>query len=186
MKKNVTFAFMVVLTFCLPLMGEAGDIWKKVYDLANVKLAQMGTAPEIVSSVIEHNKSGMSLDEIKNMDKKWVAAQGTTDVMAELMTSSCAKVLKQFQASAPYYAEIFVMGNQGAIVAMTDKTSDYWQGDEDKFQKSFNQGKGRVFVGDVEFDDSSNTFLVQVSVPVISKDKAIGAITFGINIEKFR
>lgn len=48
-----------------------------------------------------------------------------------------------------YYAEIFVIDYQGAIVVMTNKTSDYWQGDELKFEKAFNQGQGQVFVGDV-------------------------------------
>lgn len=83
-----------------------------------------------------------------------------------------------------YYAEIFVMDNQGANVAMTDKTSDYWQGDEAKFKKSFNDGAGAVFVDDVEFDDSAQAYLVQVSVPVKDGDKVIGAITFGIDVEK--
>lgn len=46
---------------------------------------------------------------------------------------------------SPEYAEIFVMDNQGANVAMSDKTSDYWQGDEDKFVRSFAGGEGKVF-----------------------------------------
>ena len=63
------------------------------------------------------------------------------------------------------------MDNQGANVAMTDKTSDYWQGDEAKFKKSYHNGKGTVFVDEVEFDDSSQAYLVQVSVPVKDGDK---------------
>ena len=53
---------------------------------------------------------------------------------------------------------------------MTDKTSDYWQGDEAKFKKSFNGGAGAVFVDDVSFDKSSQTYSVQVSVPVKEGD----------------
>ncbi len=76
------------------------------------------------------------------------------------------------------------MDNQGTNVAMTDKTSDYWQGDEAKFQKSFNGGNGAVFVDEVEFDDSSQAYLVQVSVPVKDGDTVIGAIPFGIDVDQ--
>jgi hypothetical protein len=101
------------------------------------------------------------------------------------MENECGKYLRKIQASAPYYAEIFVMDNQGANVAMSDKTSDYWQGDEAKFIKSYNGGRGAVFVDDVKFDNSTQAYLVQISVPVKDGDKIIGAITFGINVDKF-
>jgi hypothetical protein len=53
-----------------------------------------------------------------------------------------------------------------------------------KFKKSFNGGSGAVFVDEVEFDDSTQAYLVQVSVPVKDGDAVIGAITFGIDVEK--
>jgi len=67
---------------------------------------------------------------------------------------------------------------------MTDKTSDYWQGDEAKFKKSYNGGSGAVFVDDVEFDDSAQAYLCQVSVPVKDGAEVIGAITIGVDVDK--
>jgi hypothetical protein len=118
------------------------------------------------------------------MDKKWIAHAGIADYMQALMDSECGKYLRKIQKSDPYYAEIFVMDNQGANVAMTDKTSDYWQGDEDKFKESYKNGQGAVHISDVKFDDSTQAYLVQVSVPVKDNDKVIGAITFGIDVDK--
>jgi hypothetical protein len=109
---------------------------------------------------------------------------GIADYMQEMMDSECGRYLAKIQNGSPYFAEIFVMDNQGANVAMTDKTSDYWQGDEAKFKKSFNGGSGAVFVDDVEFDDSTQAYLVQVSVPVKDGERVIGAITFGIDIDR--
>jgi len=99
------------------------------------------------------------------------------------MTSECGKHLDEISKSKAYFAEIFVMDNQGANVAMTDKTSDYWQGDEDKFTQSFKNGAGGIHISDVEFDDSTQLYIVQVSVPVKDGDKVIGAITFGIDVD---
>jgi hypothetical protein len=157
---------------------------QKVVDLANSKIAGLGKDAVIVEAVKAENAKGKTMEQIKAMDKKWKATPGYVDYMKAIMESKCGKHLQKIVAGAPYYAEIFVMDNQGANVAMSDKTSDYWQGDEAKFKKSFNNGKGAVFIDDVKFDDSSQAYTVQVSVPVIDGDKVIGAITFGIDVDK--
>ena len=172
----------VVAGICQVNAGEKAP--QKVYDLANSKLAALGNDPVIVEAVKAENAKGKTLDQIKEMDKKWRAHAGIADYMQAMMDSKCGKHIAGIQNSAPYYAEIFVMDNQGANVAMTDKTSDYWQGDEAKFKESFAGGAGAVFVDEVEFDDSTQAYLVQVSVPVKDGGNAIGAITFGIDIDQ--
>jgi hypothetical protein len=187
MKKLLMLLF---IGFCLVIgngMAAAGEkAPQKVIDMANTELSKMGTDPVIVKAVKEENKKGKTLDQIKEMDKKWKAHAGIADYMQALMDSECGRHIRKIQESAPYYAEIFVMDNKGANVSMTDKTSDYWQGDEAKFQKSFNKAQGSVFVDEVEFDGSTQTYLVQVSVPVIEGNEAIGAITFGIDVDKIK
>ena len=166
-------------------MAFAGEaVPQKVVDLANTALVELGADPVIIAAVKAENGKGKSLDQIKEMDQKWKETPGLADYMKALMESECGKHLRKIQNSAPYFAEIFVMDNQGANVAMTDKTSDYWQGDEAKFKKSFNSGAGSVFVDEVEFDDSAQAYLTQVSVPVKDGDAVIGAITFGIDIDQ--
>jgi len=155
-----------------------------VLDLAEQTLAKLGTDPVIVKAVRTENGKGKTLDQIKAMDEKWMGDAGVADYMKAMMESECGRLLRSIMESESYYAEIFVMDNQGANVAMTDKTSDYWQGDEAKFQKSFANGQGAVFVDEVEFDESTQAYLVQVSVPVMDGGKAIGAITFGIDVDE--
>lgn len=156
-----------------------------IVDLANSTLAKFGTDPTIVAAVKAENAKGKTLAQIQELDKKWMATPGIVDYMKALMENECGKNLRKIQSSAPYYAEIFVMDNLGANVAMSDKTTDYWQGDEDKFIKSYSGGRGAVFIDEVKFDNSTQAYLVQVSVPVKDGDKVIGAITFGINVDKF-
>jgi hypothetical protein len=185
MKK--VFAFLLIGMFLVAGVGmvSAGEkAPQKVVDLANTRLAAVGTDPIIVEAVKAENSKGKTLDQIKDMDKKWRAHAGIADYMKAMMDSACGNHLAGIQNSASYYAEIFVMDNQGANVAMTDKTSDYWQGDEAKFKKSFAGGAGAVFIDEVEFDDSSQSYLVQVSVPVKDGNNVIGAITFGIDVDK--
>jgi hypothetical protein len=178
---------MVIGTFLVAGSGMAYGAEKaprKVIDLAHSALAALGTDPVIVKAVKDENAKGKTLPQIEEMDNRWKAHAGIAAYMQALMDSECGRHLRSIQNSGPYFAEIFVMDNQGANVAMTDKTSDYWQGDEAKFKRSFNGGTGAVFIDDVEFDESTQAYLSQVSVPVRDGDKVIGAITFGINVDK--
>lgn len=183
------YVFIVVVSFfCFVLLsgmvGAAEKAPQKVIDLANKEFVKLGSDPVIVKAVKAENAKNKTLDQIKEMDKKWRDTPGIADFMKALMESPCGKHLRGIQKNKAYIAEIFVMDNQGANVAMTDKTSDYWQGDEAKFIKSFNNGKGDIHVSDVEFDDSSQAYLVQVSVPVKDGKKVIGAITIGVDVDK--
>ena len=184
--KKVLTVLLIGMFFVAEIgTGLAGEKASgKVVDLANTKLAVLGTDPIIVNAVKDQNAKGKTLVWIQDMDEKWKATAGIVDYMQALIDSECGRHLGSIRNSAAYYAEIFVMDNQGANVAMTDKTSDYWQGDEAKFKKSYNGGEGAVFVDEVEFDDSTQAYLVQVSVPVKNGDQVIGAITFGIDVDK--
>ena len=156
---------------------------QKVLDMSQAELVKIGTDPIIVEAVKAENAKGKTLEQIKEMDEKWIATPGIDENMKALMDSECGRYLRSIQNSKPYFAEIFVMDNQGANVAMTEKTSDYWQGDEAKFKESYKDGTGAIHIGDVEFDDSSQAYLVQVSVPVKDEEKVIGAITMGLDLD---
>jgi hypothetical protein len=143
-----------------------------------------GSNAVLIAAVKEQNSHGTSLDSIKQIDAEWQKTDGMNDLMKSLMSNGAAAELKKLEASRPFYLELFLMDKQGANVAMTNKTSDYWQGDEAKFQKSFIDGKGGVHLGEVKFDNSSQAYLVQISVPVMDGGKAIGALTVGINLDE--
>ena len=184
MRRLLTVGTVVMIILALSgFNAVAEEAPGEVHDLANGKLSEIAGSSFIVDAVKAQNARGMTLAAIKEMDEKWKNTAGIADFMQALMESECARELRKIQDADPFYAEIFVMDDQGANVCQTDKTSDYWQGDEDKFVKSFNGGKGSVFVDEVEFDESTQTYISQVSVPVMDGGKAIGAVTFGIDID---
>ncbi|MBF0610175.1 MAG: hypothetical protein G8345_00075 [Magnetococcales bacterium] len=156
----------------------------KIVTLANEKLTKLSADPVLVHAVKEENSKNKTLDSIKQADEEWMKVKGVNDFMKSFMNNPCAERLKKLKAEYPFISETFVMDNQGANVCMSDKTSDYWQGDEPKWQKSFNGGKGAVFIDKVKFDQSSQAYLVQVSLPIKDGDATIGAITIGIDVDK--
>ncbi len=157
MKKMVCIVIMVLFLVGGTVLAEEAP--QAVVAFVESQLVALGSDPVIVEAVKAENAMGKSLDRIKEMDDKW--------------------------KNTPEIAEIFVMDNRGANVAMTEKTSDYWQGDEAKFQKSYDDGRGAVFIDEVEFDTSTQAYLVQASFPVKDGGTVIGAITVGIDIDAF-
>lgn len=185
MKKMMpVFMMCAVFASCLGKSYTDEKPPQKVVLHARTVLVKLCTDPIIVRAVKSENAKNKTLEKIRELDENWINTPGITDYMMALMNSECGKYLYELQKKNPYYGEIFVMDNQGAIVAMTDKTTDYWQGDEEKFKESFKNGIGAIHISNVEFDQSTQAYLVQVSLPVKDGNRVIGAVTVGIDVDK--
>lgn len=138
--------------------------------------------PVLVREVAAQNARKMAAAEVQSIDKLWMAG-GETERAGRLMTNSCAQRLKSLVSSNAAFSESFVMDNQGANVCMTERTSDFWQGDEAKWVKSF---AGSTFVDAPRYDTSAKAILVQVSVPIRDGNAIIGAITVGVNTKHLK
>jgi len=191
MTRRLSYLLAIVI-FSLPLMtidvlsaneitAEEKKVPHRIHAIVPI-VQQWGSNATLIAAVNAQNSAAMTLESIQRTDKQWRTDSGLSDFMQSLMDSPAAQELFRLEKSQSYFIELFLMDNQGANVAMTNKTSDYWQGDEAKFIESFKQGSGAVHVGKVKFDESTQAFLVQISVPVMDKGKAIGAITVGINL----
>lgn len=163
------------------IAGMAPDDKVKAFVTAN--LLPLTTDAAWVAEVAAQNAKAVSLDEIKKIDTQWQKAEEELPIQKDKLGNACAKACTAVAKRLPALREIFVMDNQGANVGQSTLTSDYWQGDEDKWAKSFNGGKGGVDVGKVKFDQSANVSLQQVSLPIIAADgTVIGAVCFGIDV----
>ena len=147
--------------------------------------------PAVVEAVKAQNAAHASVGDadIDAKDKQWraEAEAGSGPLMNEVLGNALSKYLAEKKgAIGALVTEMFVMDNKGMNVGQSDPTSDYMQGDEAKWQKTYPAGPDAVFVDEVEFDDSTGSFQSQVSGTVVdpATGEAIGAITIGVNIEE--
>lgn len=141
--------------------------------------------PVVIAAVIEANKKNKRLmqEDIDKLDKAWVAKdQALIDSVRKNKLSEF--LIKKKDASGGVITEVFVMDNRGLNVGQTDGTSDLWQADEAKWQKTYAVGPGTIFVDKVTEEDGKK--IAQVSVAIADKDGAIGAATFGIDVDKLK
>ena len=97
-----------------------------------------------------------------------------------MQQNSAGKFLKRQVERSTSFNEAFLTDNQGANVAAFPATSDYWQGDEEKWTASFHNGNGILFIGPLETDQSTQTLAVQVSAPVFDRGRTIGVLVVGV------
>jgi len=140
----------------------------------------MAFHPVIVRAVRAQNNEELTMDDIEQRDAEWRSAQEENALQRALRLNEASQVLKTLVEQNPDFNEAFATDNQGANVAMFPMTSDYWQGDEDKWISAFNKGDGRVWIGDIEVDESTGVAAVQVSVPIFNQEETIGVLVIGI------
>ncbi len=149
-----------------------GDILNRQIDMLNT-LALNEALQKVISAA---NAAYGTMDEnairaeIERLDQEWAQADAAGDdnaplVKARLNTESSVD-LREFRQKFGDNIEVFATDRYGAIVATSNRTSDYNQADEAWWQATYNNGRGRAFIGIPEFDASTNGFGVRLAVPV--------------------
>jgi hypothetical protein len=145
--------------------------------------------PVIVRAVQAQNRLTASLDvlEIRTLDQTWRAeVQSDTHPMIDkIMDNPLSLFLRRKQEqSRGTITEIFVTDAKGLNVGQSEITSDYWQGDEEKFVACFSAGAGALFVADAERDESTQILQSQASLTISdAAGQPIGVIVVGINLD---
>jgi len=173
----------VVLALFLPLAAVQPSGTENLDAVIADEVKQIRTWAQdttLVEAVSRQNALQIPLARIRSIDISWQTETADNTRMQALLKNPCAKRLQALAGSRSGYREAFVMENQGALVCITRKTSDYWQGDEAKWQKSFAEGRGEVFVAEPELDESTGVKLIHISVPIMDAGKAIGVLAVGI------
>ncbi len=160
---------------------------EEIETLLGVKIrfaTHMAFNPSIIRAVEAQNSSQLALAEIKQRDEVWKNADGATEpLIHEVTTNDVARYFQRRVENNSAIDEVFLTDNQGANVAAYPPTSDYWQGDEEKWTASYNNGRGKVFIGPLEFDDSTQKTQVQISAPIFSNDQTIGVLVLGVSVD---
>lgn len=178
------------LMIALALLGSAANAQQDISrsdleELLRVKVRtvqHMALNPLLVRAVRQQNASGLTLEEIGRRDKAWSATKELTPFKLSLQTSPAGRFLSEQVNRSASFNEAFLTDIQGANVAAFPATSDYWQGDEGKWSNAFNDGEGRIYIGELALDESTNTVAAQVSAPVLDRGNTIGVLVVGVTI----
>lgn len=169
------------------LLAQTALTAEEIEGLLQVKIrfaSHMAFNPIVIRAVEAQNTQNISLAEIKQRDESWKNAEGSSNALIRRITKNeIARYFRRRVENNSAIDEVFLTDNQGANVAAYPPTSDYWQGDEDKWSLSFNEGDGKVFIGPLELDASTNKTQVQISAPIVSNEETIGVLILGVSVD---
>jgi hypothetical protein len=171
--------------------APANDFAAPLARLVEERIRPWLNDPALVQTLRQQNAAhaGLSQEEIDRLDSEWrsQAKAGHGPLIESVAATPASRFLvEQRQRSDGLFSELFVMDARGLTAGHSEPTSDYWQGDEAKWQRTYAVGPQAQFIDEIEFDESSQSFQSQVSVTVPDPETGapLGAITVGVNVEK--
>ncbi|MEE2762256.1 MAG: transporter substrate-binding domain-containing protein [Pseudomonadota bacterium] len=133
--------------------------------------------------------------DILNIDKQWqaLAPDQSVPLADQLLALPASRALRAWQDShRGLVTEALLITKSGTLAAMSQLTSDYWQGDEAKFRENIRKAvtarfeESDLYLSPVRYDASTRQFQVMVSAPLNASDGSgnTGVIALGLNISQ--
>ena len=158
-------------------------------DLAAREISRWSDDPVIVGAIRAQNRATRNDTdaEIASLDKSRRSEAGAPaqPTINPVLDNAASEFLRgKRDDSGGLFTEIFIMDARGLNVAASDVTSDYWQGDEAKWQETYPVGPNAVHISEVELDQSTQIYQSQVSLSITdpATGETIGAVTIGVNV----
>lgn len=152
------------------------------------EINSIAAAPEVIEAVKASNARRLTKEQVLALDEKWIRHKGRLPEAEQIKNSKISTLLALEINKKIYFTEAILTGNQGETVGMNVVTTDYWQGDEEKFTAIFDTNqpsrKPDSLISRARWDESTQSMIAQVSVPVYDADTMIGTLTVGVDLKR--
>lgn len=194
--KNCLRSIFLLSVFLYPLANASAQTspqqLKALVDDALLSQFRSYLENEIVALSVENQNvryKSLSEDEISKLDETWTQERSaaTKPLISATLSNPLSSYLTRIQAhSGGVLLEAFIMDHNGLNVGQSAISSDFWQGDEAKWQKTYRDG-GDIFIDEPELDEDLNVWKTQVNMTVKNADnEKIGAVTFEVNLTELQ
>ena len=156
----------------IKVLSASSIIQKSIKDANATYPADQST---ITAQIDQYDQQWRTADKEDNNDDPLVKAR---------LINAASSELKSFQKVFPDHVEVFITDQYGGLIASTNRTSDYNQGDEGWWTSANNEGKGGTYISAPEYDESAKTLSLIISIPIFDVDSnlIIGVFRTTLNI----
>lgn len=169
----------------------SSDEKEKVRTIVSPWIQKIVTDRDIIAAVVKQNSENRTKtdNQLLKIDEQWQLAFKVNNqhFPRSLVNADVSALLIKIAVnSKDLLSEIILIDDRGYNVAISNMTSDYWQGDEEKFTQVFNKSAATIYFDKIKYDASSRRFQIQLSVPLRhpQTQKSIGTLTLGVDIDK--
>lgn len=179
--------FFVAFFGLLPVVGAAIDFdmtpaVQSELDRQKAAVARWAADPTVVAAVRAQNRKG-PMAGVDNA--RWKSMRRSDPDVRQFQTNDAGQFLRNRQReTGGAITEVFLNAAKGEKVAFAEKTTSYIHAGSAKHDVPLRTGK--PWQGEPEFDESTQTYAVQVAVPVLDNGRAIGSLVAGVNVSHLR
>jgi signal transduction histidine kinase/CheY-like chemotaxis protein/HAMP domain-containing protein len=118
----------------------------------------------------------LDMSNVHVIDNQWKNLPENDPIIEQILNNELAVTLKAFKIVEGSFGEVFVTDSYGRLVASSNKTTDYWQADEEWWQKAYKMGEGQTYLSNFGYDESSKVHSLDICIPVSSDEPPYGVI----------
>ncbi len=148
------------------------------------KLLLVFNSEAVVSQVAAHDKA-LPPAQLNQLDMDWAKLDESNSPLALVLHHPLSHVLQQLAHADPRMNELMVTDRHGQLIAASDRTSDYYQADEEWWQKTYGGGKGKVYIERVVFDESSHSWTLNICLPILQDKKVVGVAKASMDVSQW-
>ncbi len=143
----------------------------------------MASSNTILSAVEESNQfyDGATDQEIKKrieeIEQRWINASGFDAYLMEVQNNRATFYFNSFlnhEKEKGIHPLLLVTNIQGALVAANKSPSHYSFANDPWRQKTFNEGKGKTTISNIEWNPELGIQTLSIGTPILKNGKAIG------------
>lgn len=177
----IQFLFLVLLFTSSVVIAESPDQRKPVnLECLEAQVIELASHPQLIASINNYNTSPPNPQA---MDKVWGDLKNGDNILENIINNSSGDVMRNWIKHISIQGEGLLIGRNGGLVAATEKTTDFWQGDESQFLKAIGLSAGEVYLQHEMLDESTHLMLIKISAPVFNprSQHAIGVLVIGFD-----
>ena len=169
------------------LASSAGEQAAQIIETSAENLETLALSPDIIDAVKSANEAYASLTEadIAAMDQQWIDEDPAIEpTVQQIQNNAVSDRLRSYMNTFPENVEVFLTGSRGLNVAMSGRTGDYLQAGENWWDSSYADGKGVTYIEDVQFDESSKSYAINIATPVRDGTTVAGILRTTVDVTK--
>lgn len=125
--------------------------------------------------------------ELEKLDQEWLHLGEDKGPLAEVLAHPISVQLRLIKEDDRRIGEILVTDRFGQLVAATNRTSDFYQADEEWWQLAWDKGKGRIYIPPIGYDASSGVWSIDLCMPIRDPKTAevVGVVKAVIDVSQW-
>ncbi len=146
----------------------------------------------VIDALKKNNLKYLKKDEkeiqryLMDMDKRWIEAPADHPFLKDYLENGLSLRLRELKLEKEELVTVLVIDKFSGLTGSTARQSGFYSFDQDWWLNSYAKGRGKLFVGGVEYDEESNLWCLPFAAPVEDETgDVIGVYKAAVSIDTF-